>query len=169
MFPTLQILTILVVAVAMALALAHLLELPGKMRLSKEDYLTVQRIYYPGFTIGGVTEPIGALLLLLLLFLTPLNTVTFWLCAAAFAAMVVMHAIFWLLTQPVNNFWLKDVELKGLGAGFFSHDPVGGHRIDTVVKPDWTMLRDRWELSHAARAVLGLLAFILLVTAVALQ
>ncbi|MEF0939734.1 hypothetical protein [Rhizobium sp. BR 362] len=113
MFPTLQILTILVVAVAMALALAHLLELPGKMRLSKEDYLTVQRIYYPGFAIGGVTEPLGALLLLLLLFLTPLNTVAFWLFAAAFAAMVVMHAIFWLLTQPVNNFWLKDVERKG--------------------------------------------------------
>lgn len=36
MFPVLQILTIMVVAVAMALALAHLLELPGKMRLSKK-------------------------------------------------------------------------------------------------------------------------------------
>ena len=169
MFPTLQILTILVVAVAMALALAHVLELPGKMRLSKEDYLTVQRIYYPGFTIGGVAEPIGTLLLLLLLFLTPANTIAFWLFAAAFAAMVIMHAVFWLVTQPVNNFWLKDAELKGLGERFFSHDPFGGHRSEAAVKPDWTMLRDRWEWSHAARAALGLLAFILLVTAVALQ
>ncbi len=33
MFPILQILTILIVAVAMALA--HVLELPGKMRLSR--------------------------------------------------------------------------------------------------------------------------------------
>lgn len=168
MFPTLQILTILVVAVAMALALAHVLELPGKMRLSKEDYLTVQGIYYPGFTIGGASEPLGALLLLLLLFLTPANTLAFWLSAAAFAAMVAMHAVFWLLVQPVNNFWLKDAELKGMGAGFFSHDPFGGHRIEVAVKPDWTMLRDRWEWSHAVRAALGLLAFILLVTAVAL-
>ncbi len=168
MFPTLQILTTLIVAVAMALALAHLLELPGKMRLSKDDYLTVQRIYYPGFTIGGVTEPIGALLLLLLLFLTPGNTARFWLIAAAFAALAAMHAVFWLLTQPVNNVWLKDTELKGLGAGFFSHDPFGGRQIETSVKPDWTTLRDRWEWSHAARAALGLLAFILLVTAVAL-
>ncbi|MDL2402273.1 anthrone oxygenase family protein [Rhizobium mayense] len=168
MFPTLQILTILVVAVAMALALAHLLELPGKMRLSKEDYLIVQQIYYPGFTIGGVAEPLGTLLILLLLFLTPVNTIAFWLSAAAFAAMVLMHAVFWLLIQPVNNFWLKDIELKGLGAGFFSHDPFGGHRTETAAKPDWTMLRDRWEWSHAARAALGLLAFILLVTAVAL-
>ncbi|MDL2407663.1 DUF1772 domain-containing protein [Rhizobium calliandrae] len=168
MFPTLQILTILVVAVAMAMALAHLLELPGKMRLSKEDYLTVQRIYYPGFTIGGVTEPVGVLLILHVLFLTPISTVAFWLSAAAFAAMAAMHAVFWLLVQPVNNFWLKDIELKGLGAGFFSHDPFGGRRTETAVKPDWTMLRDRWEWSHAARAALGLLAFILLVTAVAL-
>jgi hypothetical protein len=35
MFDILQVLTFLLVAVAMALALAHALELPGKMRLSK--------------------------------------------------------------------------------------------------------------------------------------
>ncbi|MBB4228085.1 hypothetical protein [Rhizobium mongolense] len=39
MFQALEILTVLIVAVAMALALAHALELPGKMRLSKEQYL----------------------------------------------------------------------------------------------------------------------------------
>ncbi|MBB4274373.1 hypothetical protein [Rhizobium mongolense] len=50
MFQALEILTVLIVAVAMALALAHALELPGKMRLSKEQYLAVQPIYYPGFT-----------------------------------------------------------------------------------------------------------------------
>lgn len=38
MFSVLQILTVMLVAVAMALALAHTLELPGKMRLSKETY-----------------------------------------------------------------------------------------------------------------------------------
>ena len=168
MFPILQIPTILIVAVAMALALAHLLELPGKMRLSKEDYLTVQRIFYPGFTIGGAAEPIGTLLLLLLLFLTPVSTISFWLSVAAFAAMVAMHAVFWLLVQPVNKFWLEDAELKGLGESFFSRDPFGGHRIEADAKPDWIALRDRWEWSHAARAALGLLAFILLVTAIAL-
>lgn len=94
MFPILQILTILIVAVAMALE--HVLELPGKMRPSKEDYLTVQQIYYPGFTISRANEPPGALLLLLLLFLMPANTIAFWLSAAAFAVMVAMYALFWL-------------------------------------------------------------------------
>jgi hypothetical protein len=36
MFLTLQVLSVCLAAVAMSLALAHTLELPGKMRLDKE-------------------------------------------------------------------------------------------------------------------------------------
>lgn len=43
MFLTLQILAVVLVSVAMALALAHALELPGKLRLSKEAYLARSR------------------------------------------------------------------------------------------------------------------------------
>jgi hypothetical protein len=53
LFHTIEIISILLVALAMAPALAHLLEFPGKKRLTKEAYLTVQPIYYPGFTIAG--------------------------------------------------------------------------------------------------------------------
>jgi len=48
MFRTLQILAVFLVALAMALALAHALEMPGKLRLDKENYKDVQTIYYPG-------------------------------------------------------------------------------------------------------------------------
>ena len=149
----------------MALALAHALELPGKLRLSKEEYLGVQAIYYPGFTIGGIAEPAGLLAILVLLFLIPGGTTPFWLTAGAFAALLAMHAAYWMLTHPVNNFWLKDFKLKGLGARFFA---VGGPRQagdDTAL--DWTVLRDRWEYSHVVRAVLGLISLALLATAVA--
>jgi hypothetical protein len=50
MFDILQVVTVLLVAVAMALTLAHALELPGKMRLTKDVYYAMQHIYYPGFT-----------------------------------------------------------------------------------------------------------------------
>src|SRR5687768_11360968 len=103
----------------MALSLAHALELPGKRRLSKEAYLAVQPIYYPGFTIGGAAEPLGLIATLALLFLTPRGA-AFWLTAAALAALASAHATYWLVTHPVNNFWLKDVELKGAGAAFFA-------------------------------------------------
>ena len=51
MFYFLQILTVVLVAIAMALA--HALELPGKLQLNKETYIAVQPIYYPGFFLRG--------------------------------------------------------------------------------------------------------------------
>lgn len=166
MLGALEILTVLVVAVAMALALAHALELPGKLRLTKAQYLAVQPIYYPGFTIGGVAEPLGLLLTLTLMFFLPWGSVPFWLAAAAFLALVAMHSCYWLLTHPVNNFWLKDFKLKGAGRGFFAFDPI--HRQASTSSPDWRALRDRWEYSHVVRAGFGLIALALLVTAVAM-
>jgi hypothetical protein len=45
MIRTLQFVAMLFTAVAMAAGWAHLLELPNKMTLSHDDYLTVQQIY----------------------------------------------------------------------------------------------------------------------------
>lgn len=106
---------------------------------------------------------------LLLVVVTPGGTPAFWLTLGAFAALVVMHALYWLLTHPVNNFWLAEVKLKGFGAKFFGSDPIGrGRSGGQVSTPDWTVLRDRWEYSHLARAVFAMLGLVLLVTAVAL-
>jgi Domain of unknown function (DUF1772) len=162
----LKIVTVIFVAVAMALSLAHALELPGKLRLSKEEYLGVQPIYYPGFTIGGAAEPIGLLLTLVLLLLAPAGSAAFWLTAVAFVALLVMHAAYWLLIHPVNNFWLKDFRLKGAGAGFFSFDPLDPAAASAA--QDWTLLRDRWDYSHLVRAGFALLALILLVAAISM-
>jgi len=167
MLQVLQVLTVCVVAIAMSLGLAHALEFPGKMRLAKEQYLTVQPIYYPGFTIGGAAEPLGLLLTLVLLIVTPRASPAFWLTASAFVMLLLMHAAYWLVTHPVNNFWLKDVELKGAGGGFFSFDPFS--RTRGSGHGDWTQLRDRWEYSHLVRAGLGFASLILLVSAVAVS
>jgi hypothetical protein len=166
MLVALEVLTVLVVAVAMALALAHALELPGKLRLTKAQYLAVQPIYYPGFTFGGLAEPLGILLTLVLVLVLPWGSVTFWLVGAAFLALIAMHGCYWLLTHPVNNFWLKGFKLEGAGRGFFAFDPLRQQAESGT--PDWRALRDRWEYSHVLRAGLGLVALALLVTAVAL-
>jgi hypothetical protein len=99
------------------------------------------------------------------MFFLPWGSVPFWLAAAAFLALVAMHSCYWLLTHPVNNFWLKDFKLKGAGRGFFAFDPM--HRQASTSSPDWRALRDRWEYSHVVRAGFGLIALALLVTAVA--
>ena len=164
MIVALETAALLFIAVAMALALAHALEWPGKRRLPKAHYLAVQAIYYPGFTVGGFAEPLGVLLLIVLAVLTPAGTAAFWLTVGAALALAAMHAAYWLLTHPVNNFWLKDVALTGLGKGFFA---IGGSATDST--PDWTALRDRWEMSHVVRAVFGILALGLAAAATALR
>lgn len=167
MFQILQIVSVILVAIAMALSLAHALEFPGKLRLSKEQYLAVQQIYYPGFTFGGVAEPLSIIALLVLTFTTSAS-VPFWLTAGALVALVAAHAVYWVLTHPVNNFWLRDFELEGAGKTFFGFDPLGRWGAAGGAQPDWTILRDRWENSHIIRAILSGLSFILLITAVAL-
>jgi hypothetical protein len=75
----LHVLAITLVALAMAPAVAHALELPGKVRLPKEAYVTVQQIYYPGFTIAGVGEFAAFIAVALLLWSTPRGSLAFWL------------------------------------------------------------------------------------------
>jgi hypothetical protein len=159
----LRISSVIVVAIALATVLAHALELPGKMRLPKEQYLAVQTIYYPGFTIGGIAEPVSLVVTALLAFLTPSGNPSFWLIVCAFVALALMHAVYWVFIHPVNNFWLKDVNLQGAGAAFFGY---GSDRPTRQTQADWTDLRDRWEYSHLARAGLAAVAFVLLVIAV---
>jgi Domain of unknown function (DUF1772) len=163
MFCVLQVLTVILVAVAMALALAHALELPGKMRLSQDAYDAMQPIYYPGFTIGGgIGEAGGMIVTIILLFLTPWGTADFWLTLVALLGLIGMQAVYWLLTHPINKFWLQDEQLRGLGAGFFS---FGTHKENT--RPvSWTELRDRWEYSHVVRAGLAFMSLLALVIAI---
>ena len=162
MLTTLQIVTLILVALAMVPAVAHAAEFPGKLRLSKEAYFTVQQIYYPGFTIAGLAEGFAMIAALALVILTPRDTAAFGLALAALILLLVMHAIFWFITQPVNKIWTKDVKLNKAGSAFFS---TGGN---VKAGGDWTQLRDRWEYSHVARAVLVTTSFVLLVCAVAI-
>jgi Domain of unknown function (DUF1772) len=157
-----KIFAILVVAIAMSMALAHLLELPGKLRLAKEQYLAVQAIYYPGFTYGGAAEPIG-IIVTAVLALAARESSSFWLLTASCAAMVAMQAIYWIWIQPVNNVWLKDTKLEGASGAFMG---IGKLRSPGAGTTDWTDLRNRWEFAHAARAGLAVAAFVLLVAAV---
>ncbi len=169
MLPILQVLSLGLVALAMTPALAHALERPGKMRLDKEAYLALQPIYYPGFTwAGGLGEAAGIVAVLVLLLLTPAGSTDFWWVAAAFVALVSMHAVYWLLTHPVNGFWLRNRDLKGMGKGFFAFDPLHRAASGTSIEENWTAYRDRWESSHVVRAILASIGFLALAVSVAL-
>src|SRR5687768_14629533 len=62
---TARFFSLLFAALALAPALAHLLELPNKIGLSRDDYMTVQQIYRGRALLGFVVA--GALLSTLIL------------------------------------------------------------------------------------------------------
>jgi hypothetical protein len=162
MYRSLQVAAVILVAIAMALSLAHALELPGKLRLGRETYVVVQQIYYPGFTIGGVAEPLGILVLLVLLGLGPYAGSRFWWTLVAVLSLATAHLIYWVVTHPVNSFWTKGLEMSGLGATFFGlFAPAAAEG-----SADWAKLRDIWEYSHVARAAFAMLSLISLTAAV---
>jgi hypothetical protein len=166
MFMLLQMITLLLVTIALALSLAHALELPGKMRLDRQTYYAVQSIYYPGFTIGGgIGEAGSTLAAIILLFLTPRASADFWWTVVALLGLIALQVVYWLVTHPVNLFWVEGVKLNRVSSGFFS---VGANRsrLENETAPDWTELRDRWEYSHVARAGCALVSFIALVIAI---
>ena len=165
-----EVLAVFLASIAMSLALAHALEFPGKRRLSKENYIATQTIYYPGFTIGGMGEGTAIIAALALLLLTPSYSAAFWWTVVGFMCLLTMHAAYWVLTHPVNKFWTKDLDLKGVSAGFFSFG-VGKKTTQTASNEDdrWVSFRNRWEYSHVFRAVLSAVALLSLIVAVAIR
>ena len=169
MFLILQVASVFLAALAMSLSLAHALEFPGKRRLDKQTYFAVQAIYYPGFTIGGIGEVLAIVAALGLVLTTPVDSTAFLLTLVGFAALVAMHGVYWVVTHPVNRFWLKDEELSRLGANFFGLDKKERRRDEGSSQQDlWKRFRDRWEYSHVLRAALSAIAVVALTAAVAM-
>ncbi len=147
----LQVSSAFLAALVLAPALAHALELPGKLRLPAEGYRTVQTIYYPGFYIAGFSEPLALASTLLLAIATGSGRAGFWLALVALACFIGIQAIYWIVIHPINKRWLEGAELKNAGETFFA---LGGQRSWS-----WTELRNRWEFALTARATLALVAF----------
>jgi len=126
---------LLLTALTLAPGLAHLLEMPHKLLLSRTEYLTVQQIYR-GWALLGIVV-IGALVSLLILTLMTrgLRTV-FPLTLTALLCIAATQAVFWTFTFPANQ----------------------ETRNWTVPPEHWMALRAQWEYSHAASAVLSLIA-----------
>lgn len=140
----LRFLALLFVGLALGGSLAHLYELSNKIHLSAENYLTVQQIY------RGWNVLIGALWLGELLSLVSLTIVsrgenkTFIWTLMALICFIGANIVFWMFTYPANrqtNNW-------------------------TMLPGNWLELRNQWEYSHAAGAVLQLLSFLSLTISV---
>jgi hypothetical protein len=121
-----QFLAIVLTALALVPAGAHLAELPNKIGLDQEAYFAVQTIYR-GWALFGIAL-FGALAAnLALAIMLRRQRAPFWLASAAFLLVAATLAVFFIWTYPANQAtsnW-------------------------TVVRPDWQELRTTWEYAHA--------------------
>ena len=133
---------LLATALALGGALAHALELPNKLSMTREDYFTAQQIYrgwnQPAYLLGVELAAIIGL------------AVRFWQsprilrpALMAILALVAAQLVFWIWTFPANvatNNW-------------------------TMAPSDWETLRAQWEYSHLAGGTCQLLALSSLIVA----
>jgi len=144
MIRVLEIATVFVTALAISLALAHALEWPGKRRLDQQTYRAVQTIYYPGLTFGGFSEWIAIVAMIAVLWTTPRDATQFVWFASALISLVAMHAVYWVVTHPVNKFWLAGANFVAAWRQVFQNRFGDGRQ--------GTSLRDR-AVETVARAV----------------
>ena len=130
-----QFLAIVLTALALVPAGAHLAELPNKIGLDQEAYFIVQSIY-AGWALFGIAL-FGALAAnLALAIMVRRQRAPFRLALSAFLLVAATLVIFFIWTYPANQAtsnW-------------------------TVVPANWQQLRTTWEYAHATNAVLTFLA-----------
>jgi hypothetical protein len=136
-------LSLVFTALALAPAMAHVLELPNKINLAREDYLIVQHIYRGWAFLGFVVA--GALLSTLALTLTVRKEQkAFMFAFIALLCIAGTQVVFWTYTYPANQ---------------------ATHNW-TMLPDNWVELRRQWEYSHATSAVLNFVALVMLIFSV---
>jgi len=134
----LQILAVVLTGLELAPTGAHLFELPNKIGLPREQYLTVQHIYN-GWAFFGVVLIAAIVVNLGLAALLWRRGRRYWSALAAGVLLAISLAVFFAWTYPANE----------ATANW------------TTLPADWPLLRVRWEISHAVNAVLTFAALCL--------
>jgi hypothetical protein len=130
-------------ALAMGGALAHALEMPNKIDMSREHYFIVQRIY-DGWNRLAYLLLVQLLGMLAVIWLYRSEPRVLWPAVAALACLVAAQAVFWIWTFPANQ-----------ATANWTTQPA-----------NWQRLRLDWEYSHLAGAAFQTLAMASLVVAV---
>jgi hypothetical protein len=125
----------LLVALILGLAFAHVMEVPGKLRMDGPTWLIVQQNLYIGFgPAAAVMEPLGILFTWILVFMLRGHRSAFRLVLLAAVSTTTGLVVWALVVSPMNA--LLD------------------RWTPATLPPDWTACRDQWELGHAIHAAL---------------
>ncbi len=147
---TWRLFALVLVALSLAPALGHLLELPAKMTYDGALWVTLQQSLYGAFGTVGAAFEVGAVVTTVVLaILVRHGQPAFGWTFFAAVCMVAAHAAFWIWLAPVNS-------------------TVAAISLETL-PPNWMDLRNQWEYTHAARAIIQISALAALVFSVLVE
>lgn len=129
-------------ALALGGAMAHALELPNKIDLSRDGYFIVQNIYR-GWNQLAYLLAVEFIAMLAVAIMSRHNPYVLWPAIIAILCLLSAQVVFWLFTYPANvatDNW-------------------------TTIPDNWQALRARWEYSHLAGAAFQVLAMSFLIVA----
>ncbi|MBX6320816.1 MAG: hypothetical protein IRY94_03220 [Rhodospirillaceae bacterium] len=135
----LRLLSLLLVALTLGLAFAHVMEFPGKLRFDGPLWLTVQQNLYVAFGVAGAGVEVAAILSTWLLVPLVRRRPGFYWTLAAAISITVGLGVWFALVSPMNTV-------------------LDGWTPQTLPQ-DWTAVRNQWEFGHAVHCVLFLLGF----------
>ena len=134
---------LLAAAMMLGPTLAHALSLPNKIGASGDEYFAMQRVYDGWANVAWlISVEFTGLLAVTIIHWSDKRVLTPTLIA--FASVIAGQVIFWLFTFPANQ----------------------ATENWTTQPADWDALRDQWEYSHLAGAVLQSVAMAALIIAV---
>jgi hypothetical protein len=126
-------------ALTMGMALCHLLEMPAKMTYEGALWLTLLQTLYGAFGPTSAFVETGAVTtaVVLAFFVRKHRSVFSWTLLGALC-LIAANVAWWIWVFPVNS------AMSAL--------------TPETLPADWTSLREQWEYTHAARAVLQTIA-----------
>jgi len=133
--------SILLVALSLMPAGAHLLALPNKIDMNAADYLASQQAYR-GRAYVGVFVVLALVATAALAWTARESSAAFVPALVAFACLAATQVVFWTLNFPANRVT---------------------HNWGTLPE-NWEALRLRWETGHAVSALLTLVALVALLS-----
>lgn len=143
----------LLVALVSGLSFAHVLEAPAKMVYPGPLYVELQKTLYGQWGpphIGGFLEPLAIVATGLLAFLLWKQKLPFrFALVGCLALLIAFPVVFFLLVAPANAAF-RDASAAAL-------------------PPNWTDLRNKWEVGHALRFGLHFVALASLVLSLVLD
>lgn len=134
-----QFIAVLLVGITTGLALAHVIQIPGKGALPGPAYAVVQQQVFHQYAVASTIVEIAALLATVtVLLLLPTRRLPFRLTLAGVACIVAMLLIRWLFIRPL--------------------DEVIGTWTPDAVPANWSRIRTQWAMLHTSKAAMSVLA-----------